>query len=174
MAERPSDGIKGAGDRMGSEKHVQICWRYGCFPPISVWKAVVYPLYRAFEWYVSSRGGGGVLFEKGEPQTVSLFLPSSFWLQLGTPPTHKLPVLPHRCALACGKAPAQLLSLLVHAAWVSSLKASSWRRLDFTTNSHRCPFWWFWQRNRWVSIPGLPGGLLIYQGNPSISPKKDT
>ena len=24
----------------------------------------------------------------------------------------------------------------------------------------------------WVSIPGLPGGLIIHQGNPSISPKR--
>ena len=26
--------------------------------------------------------------------------------------------------------------------------------------------------NRWVSIPGSPGGLIIYQGNPSICPKR--
>ena len=36
---------------------------------------------------------------------------------------------------------------------------------------HRFPFWLFCSKNRWVSIPGLPGGLIIYQGNPSISPK---
>ena len=36
------------------------------------------------------------------------------------------------------------------------------------------PFWLFWSNNRWVSIPGLPGGLIIRQGNPSVFPKKDT
>ena len=34
---------------------------------------------------------------------------------------------------------------------------------------HRCPFWLFWSQK--IDGPGLPGGL-IYQGNPSISPKR--
>ena len=34
------------------------------------------------------------------------------------------------------------------------------------------PFCWLCSKNRWVPIPGLPGGLFIYQGNPSISPKR--
>ena len=36
-------------------------------------------------------------------------------------------------------------------------------------------FWLCWSKNRWVAIPGLPGGgLIIYQGNPSVSPKRTT
>ena len=33
-------------------------------------------------------------------------------------------------------------------------------------------FWFlgsFWWKNRWVSIPGLPGDLVIREGNPSIA-----
>ena len=66
--------------------------------------------------------------------------------------------------------------------------------LPFARSEHRCPFWLFWSKNRWVSLvnlfffshlpgpsgrdidgPGLPGGLLIYQGNPTkptFSPKR--
>ena len=39
------------------------------------------------------------------------------------------------------------------------------RHSVYETHGHRWPFWWFWWKNRWVSIPGLPGGLIIYQGH---------
>ena len=42
------------------------------------------------------------------------------------------------------------------------------RKID----GHRCPFWLFCWKKRWVSIPGLPVGLIMYQGNPSISPER--
>ena len=32
--------------------------------------------------------------------------------------------------------------------------------------NHSCPFWWVCLTQR--AIPGLPGGSIIYQGNPSI------
>ena len=42
---------------------------------------------------------------------------------------------------------------------------------NFTVQMHRCPFWLFWSQ-KWMAIPGLPGGLIIYQGCPSISSKR--
>ena len=36
---------------------------------------------------------------------------------------------------------------------------------------HRCPFWLFWSQNRWRFLVYLVV-FLIYQGNPSISPKR--
>ena len=44
-------------------------------------------------------------------------------------------------------------------------------RLISLISCHRCPVWLLCSK-KWMAIPGLPGVLLIYQGNPSISPRR--
>ena len=53
--------------------------------------------------------------------------------------------------------------------WKSS-SAFGTRTFDLGVSKadHRCPFWSCCS-NKWMAIPGLPGGLIIHQGNPSIS-----